>query len=366
MDNRQFEYQRDLDALRYTVEQKALLAQMVSDRAERQREVPVRRHRPLRRTALLAAAAAALLTVGAGASGGLKTAAEALSAIFGAAPAQTEIIDRIGRPVNASDTRNGITITADAIIGDKYNACIVYTISRDDGEPFEYDGLRDYGNGSLNLLFEKWDVDAGRMGGSYGSSWFFDQTPGDNAVQLARIVSAVGAAFNGDVTVRSTFEDLCIRTPDERTIPIAEGKWAITFQANLEDCALTLGNGETFEQGGMTFTIDEISLSPVGITVQYTVNQVVQWSDAPSGRLPESDRREIERYMENVEILVTKTDGTVLDLSSTGGSISPRDGVTVCSKGRLFQEEAGSGGILPLSDIESVSIGGVVFGVDVD
>ena len=85
--------------------------------------------------ALLAACLAAALAVGAGASGVLKSAAEVFAPIFGGSAAQTEVIDKIGHPIGAGDTDNGVTITADAIIGDTYNAAIVYTIRRDDGTP---------------------------------------------------------------------------------------------------------------------------------------------------------------------------------------------------------------------------------------
>ena len=36
----------------------------------------------------------------------------------------------------------------------------------------------------------------------------------------------------------------------------------------------------------------------------------------------------MQRYFENVEILLTKTDGTVTDMSNAGGSIKPENGVT--------------------------------------
>ena len=67
------------------------------------------------------------------------------------------------------------------------------------------------------------------------------------------------------------------------------------------------------------------------------------------------DARQMEQYLENVEILLTKTDGTVIDLSNAGGSIGPEDGKTVCSKGEVFDE------ILPLEELASVSVGGVEF-----
>ena len=56
--------------------------------------------------------------------------------MFGGGPAETEIIDRIGYPIGASATSNGVTITADAIMGDTYSYAIVYSIRQDDGSPW--------------------------------------------------------------------------------------------------------------------------------------------------------------------------------------------------------------------------------------
>lgn len=62
-----------------------------------------------------------------------------------------------------------------------------------------------------------------------------------------------------------------------------------------------------------------------------------------------------------MEILLTLTDGTVIDLSNAGGSIGPEDGVTVCSKGEVF-----SGAFLPMEDMASISVGGVVYDLTVE
>ena len=61
-----------------------------------------------------------------------------------------------------------------------------------------------------------------------------------------------------------------------------------------------------------------------------------------------------------VEAQVTLTDGTVIDLSNAGGSIGPEDGVTVCSKGEVFSE------VLPMEDMASISVGGVVYDLTVE
>ena len=105
----------------------------------------------------------------------------------------------------------------------------------------------------------------------------------------------------------------------------------------------------------MTFTVDSVSVSPVAVKVDYTVDSEVQWRDAPSGREPEEDRIQMERYFENVEILLAKKDGTVIDMSHSGGGIRPDLGVTVCDKGEIFEE------IIPLEELESISVGGIVY-----
>lgn len=46
-----------------------------------------------------------------------------------------------------------------------------------------------------------------------------------------------------------------------------------------------------------------------------------------------------------------------MDLSSSGGSIAPKDGVSVCAKGQVLEE------IIPLEDMASISVGGVTYDI---
>ena len=343
--NALFEYRNSLDALRFTPEQKAAMAAGAADAAKGKTH-----RRPLWRTALIAACLTAALAVGAGASGVLKSAVEVFAPIFGGSAAQTEVIDKIGHPIGAGDTDNGVTITADAIIGDAYNTAIVYTIRRDDGTTLLPEGtdaksllMGGFGGASLDV-----------RGGSHGSSWFVANEADGSAVQLVQTVSA-DCPING-CTATAEFEDLCVwDEAQEAPTPVVEGHWKFRFDVDYEDSSVTLGGGETFTQNGMTFTVDAITLSPVAVKVDYTVDHEVQWSDAPSGRLPAEDSRQMERYFENVEILLTKTDGTVIDLSASGGSLKPENGVTVCGKGQVFEE------LLPLEELESIRVGAIVY-----
>ena len=343
--NALFEYRNTMDALRFTPEQKAALAERAAERAGGK----TRRH-PLWRTALIAACLAAALAVGAGASGVLKSAAEVFAPIFGGSAAQTEVIDKIGHPIGAGDTDNGVTITADAIIGDAYNAAIVYTIRRDDGTALLPEGtdprsllMGGFGGASLDI-----------RGGSHGSARFVADEADSSAVQLVQTLSADHSITGSTATAE--FEDLCVWDEAQETpIPVVEGHWKFRFDVDYEDASGTLGGGETATHNGMPFTVDAVTVSPVAVKVDYTVDSEVRWSDAPSGRLPAEDSRQMERYFENVEILLTKTDGTVIDLSSSGGSLNPENGVTVCDKGEVFDE------ILPLEDLESICVGGIAY-----
>ena len=342
-----FEYKQAMNGLRYTDEQKKILAEQALRAAER--EVPQRR-KPVWRTALIAAAVAAVLMVGAGATGVLKSAVDALAPIFGGSAAQTEVIDKIGRPIGASATDNGVTITADAIIGDAYNAAIVYTIRRDDGTPL----LPEDANEKGLLMGGFIGADLHIRGGSHGSAWFVDEVPGDDTIQLVQTISADVPISKHAATAE--FENL--RGWDEaagEAVTLIEGHWKFRFDVDYEDSSVTLGGGETFQQNGMTFTVDSVSVSPVAVKVDYTVDSEVQWSDAPSGRVSEEDRLQSQRYFENVEILLTKKDGTVIDMSNSGGGIRPDHGVTVCDKGAVFDE------IIPLEELENISVGGIVY-----
>ena len=344
--NRQSDYQQALDGLHYTPEQKAQLAARAAEAAQQ----PARKaHRPLGKIAVLAACLAVVLAVGAGASGVLKTAAESFGAIFGGGTTQTEVIDKIGHPIGASDTDNGVTITADAIIGDAYNAAIIYTIRRDDGTPLLPEGtdarslmMGGFGGTTLSV-----------RGGSHGSSWFVADETDPSVIQRVQTVSADVPISH--CTATAEFEDL--QGWDEtagEAVTLIEGHWKFRFDVDYEDSSVTLSGGETFQQNGMIFTVDSVTVSPIAVRVAYTVDSEVQWSNAPSAREPEEDGHQMERYFD-VEILLTKTDGTVIDMSNSGGSIKPEHGVTVCDKGEVFEE------IIPLEELASISVGGIEY-----
>ncbi|WP_304642822.1 DUF4179 domain-containing protein [uncultured Oscillibacter sp.] len=344
-----FDYKKEMSELRFTEIQKKALAEAAASAAR----TPAKRRRPVFRTALIAAAMAAVLVVGSSAAGILPSPAEIFTPLFGGAAAQTEVIDKIGRPIGASDTDNGITITAEAIMGDQYNAVIVYTLTRDDGERFLPEGKS---LDETHLMIDGFNGASWVKGGAHGGSWFVDEDPEDNQIQLVETASSNVAMTKG--TANASFEDLQYWNAEtEQAELLYPGKWKLRFEVDYEDCSVRLGGGETFSQDGLNFTIDEITLSPIAVRVVYTADSAVVWSDAPSGREAPENAPRRQRYLENIEILLTKTDGTVIDLGGSGGRVSPdyKADVSHCTKGQVFDE------IIPLEEMESIRVGGVTY-----
>lgn len=345
-------YRQTLDCLSYTPRQKALMAEKAAAAVKPARH-SFRGGFSWGRLAAAAACLVSVLTISAEAAGIPTPLSDILAPVFGGSVAQTEVIDRIGRPIDAGDTDNGITISADAILGDAYNACIVFTIRRDDGTALLPEGV------NANQL--QWgissDITMIRMGGTHGTYRILDAVPGDHEIQYLHMISADVPLNQGICKV--AFRDFQYWDEESAAlVPAIEGTWKFRFQVDYEDTSVTLGGGETFLQEDMEVTLTGIRLSPIAVHVSYEVDSEVQWSNAPSGRLPEEDRRQIERYLENIPILLTKKDGTVIDMSNSGGGIRPENGKTYCTKGELLPE------VIPLAELESITVGDLCFGIE--
>ncbi len=345
-----FDYKKEMSELRFTEIQKKALAEAAASAAR----TPAKRRRPVFRTALIAAAMAAVLVVGSSAAGILPEPVDLFAPLFGGSVAQTEGIDKIGRPIGASDSDGGITISADAIMGDAYNAVIVYTVSRDDGERFFPEGKT---LENVGLMIGGFGGSTWSRSGGHGMAWFVDQDPDDDRVQYVEAMSLTDEPLT-HINATAEFDDLTCFDPDagQETV-LYGGHWKFRYQVDYEDCGVRMGGGETFSQDGMNFTVDEISVSPIAVRVAYTVDEAVQWSNSESGRQDSDDAHQTDRFLCNVEILLTKTDGTVIDLSNSGGSISPKDGASACTKGQVLEE------IVPLEEMKSISVGGVVYDI---
>lgn len=318
---------------------------------------PQRAHRRSPHRIAAAIGIAAVLALGGGtayATGTLARAADSLAAVFGAGPAQTELIDQIGRPIGASCTSNGITITADAIIGMRNAYAVVYTIEKDDGTAFDELTMNERGvynlnldgGGSINALTAlRFGVDA-----SGGTRYTFDADPADNSLQIVEMTRIGGSDVSlvGETLHFNATEIGFTRVgEDGRDLPsqaIATGDWNMSFKIDYEDLSVDLPVGQTFTINGNSAVVDELAVSPLGATITYTVDAV----DGPSG--PTGLETGAEKRVGYGDFTVTFTDGTTQELGS-GYTSWQRDGKTVVQKTWFFDQ------IRDVDDIASITVG---------
>lgn len=342
MRNRFENYWKDMDSLHYTQEQKSRLASVAALAAEQAEQQNSKKRRPMRRIALVMAAALAILIGTASATGALKSLAEIFSPVLGSSEEQIELMGVMGQSIGVSDTDNGITITADGIIGDKYNACVVYTISWDDSKniPLQNNWQK---NQATNLMFEFDDTDLrDTQGASFGTAWFTDNDPTDNEIQYCRTISGDAELLLGKVT--ATFENLQYVSDSTEPNTIFEGNWKLQFDANYKDSSVSLNSGKIFPYKGTNVTISNAIISPIGIHIEIKV-------DTPSW-----DSEDLN----NIPLKLTKTNGTVLDLTEKCGYYCwTSDDLTevIMGKGGTFDE------IIPLDDMATLTIGDITYDI---
>lgn len=337
------EYKEALDELRFSPEAKLRLAQALE--AATVPERPRRMSRRARTLAIAAAAAALALVVGctAYASGMLDRQKPAKAEAF----PTTEVVDGIGRPV-AQASSNGVTVTAEAVLGDWSNYVVVLTVAKDDGTAFE--GIRENEDGTLALTFGNLatvTIDGAPSRGT--TSYFFDADPDDNAIQFVK-ASAIdthgGGSFLGK-PVRVKLLDLMALDEDGAARTLVEGAWRMSFLANCADLSRNVPAGQTFAFDEGTATINAITISPMSLSVDLMIDFPIEVN--PIGfDTPQSKR------LQGLPLTVNMKDGTVVDATQKGGgAIEVREYTTVTDKSLMFDR------FLDLDEVASITVGGV-------
>lgn len=319
--------------------------------------------RPRRRSWLARAAVVAgvTLALGAGATaayatGTLGVALGYVNDIFTGAPAATEVVDEVGYPLGASASCNGVTVTAEAVLGDRYNYTVVFSVEKDDGTPFE--GVEANEHGVLNLMFAgSGGLTVDGVWAAGGESYFYDADPTDNAVQYVVQMQAATDDATGIVgrTARVSLSDLSLFSDYEGYTTLVEGTWDLKFTMNFADSTVELASGQATSHDGADVTVDGLYVSSLGVTVDYTIDaQVV--TDAASGKMSDEMAASQERVF-GVPVVVTFADGSTFDATDAGGSCTKVGDSSQVHKGATFDR------IVDVGDIASVTVGDVTVDV---
>ena len=322
------------------------------------RKPRIARH-PVRTVARIAAVTAVLAIVigGAGtamATGVLPLPSDMLSDIFDGPASQTEIIDRIGRPVGASCSNNGVTVTADAIMGDKDMVTIAYTLTFDD--PAALKKLSEPGeNGTIAGSVDGNVYVDGEHGGQ-GQSWLIDKNPNDSSIQYFAQFSVESPGLMGR-TVRTHINSLVVpragkELPEYKKI--LTGPWDLKFQLNYEDTSVTIPSPKSVNFNGTKATIQEATVSCVGVSVRYNIDRSIE-HDNNSGKMSQNMEESMDA-VGNIPLIVTFKDGHVEDATSHSGYFANKldNGTTDVHKTWPFSQ------VCDTDKIASVQIGDTV------
>ena len=185
-----------------------------------------------------------------------------------------------GATIGVSATDNGVTITADSVIGDRTSAIIVFTLAKADGSPLD-ELTTDSLSNAPDPLFQSTDItygDGKRPGGSSLSS--YDADPSDNAIQIVYRMSADESIVGTTVTTR--FSNLAIMDerdpatdgPGDSTIrrTVIPGTWELTFALDYTDLTRDItAVGQTFASGCSQLTAASMRISPISVRVELDV-----------------------------------------------------------------------------------------------
>lgn len=358
-------YTASMDGLRLPDEAKSRMVEALREAEKSARPaapaevltMPVRHpRRRVRRWARVAAGLALALALGGGATvavaaGVLPNPADVLSDVFDGAPARTELLNDIGRPIGASAASGGVTVTAEAVAGDRSNYAVAYSIEFDD--PSILEGVELHEGGTLTYVGDAFLRVDGTMGGG-GFARLYDADPSDNALQLVQVMGVRtwnDASIVGR-TARFSMSRLEIFTDEGEVETLAAGDWDLKFEMNYVDTTVDLPAGQKTTWQGADVTIDTVAVSSVGVTVDYTIDR--QIGDlGPSGQLSDEAQARQDAVL-GLPVTVTFADGTTFDATNANTSAVKQDDDTSAVTKTVTYDR-----IVAADDIVSVTVGDV-------
>lgn len=249
-----------------------------------------------------------------------------LAPLFGVA--QTELVDQIGLPVGVSATSNGYTMSADAVIGDRYNVAVVYTLTRDDGLPIPD-----------QVCFKNWNTNAPYESSGGGSLNPIYDTDQPNQVKFVENWSLSSPLIGRYLTV--TFSDLMVYEGDSKYTLLTEGTWELSYTLRYPDSSVKLPvkNMQVVDKAGKKYQLNKALISPIGLHIEGEQFEPV-WGD--------------QEAMKDFPVTLLLTDGSeiLLEDCTRGISFSKGNRTADCHFEAMFPEP------IPIESIQTLIICG--------
>ena len=322
------DYRSQFDALRFSPEEKqAMIDDLLAAAPETRRRVSHKKRLHVLIAAVIAAALCAAC-----ASGALRSASEVFANLFGASQEQASLLEQLGTPLGVSCTQDGLTITADAILADEYTYAILYSIQREDGTSLRADGRGE--SVSFQEYTMQWPQQAQRTSSTLRP---YDEDTSDQTVQYLEICQMDQPLQAGRMT--AVFDEVQA-DGTIRTVPLGDGPWELSFDFTPKASSIDLPTGQQFQVDGLDCTLTRVSLSPLSLHVEYTVD---------AAKVPDENA-----FLQALPVSLTKTDGTVscVQKDAVSGLRSSSDGDQMQGRKDLVFSE-----ITPMDSVKSITIG---------
>lgn len=326
-------YREQYNDLRFSPEEKQTMVESLLAAAPETR----RRMSHKKRVHVLIAAVIAAALCAACASGALRSASEVFANLFGASQEQVGLLEQLGTPLGVCCSRDGLTITADAILADDDTYAILYSIQQEDGSPLRSDGRAE--SVSFREYTVQWPQQTQRVSSALRP---YDDDASDQTVQYLEICQMAQPLRAGRMTAvfRGASIDEVQADGTVRTIPLGEGPWELSFDVTPKASSIDLPAGQHFQLQGIDCTLTRVTLSPLSLHVEYRVN---------AAEVPDENA-----FLQALPVSLTKTDGTVscVQKDAVSGLRSSSDGDQMQGRKDLVFSE-----ITPMDSVKSISIG---------
>lgn len=206
---------------------------------------------------------------------------------------QTAVIDKIGVPLDSTVTVGDYTLSADAVIGDKYNIATVYSLSRTDGMPLPEGICFDSHENSLRS-------------GSGAGALDYHLNEDYTVLYVVETWTSAKSLFL-DRMANITFTDLMLFDNEAHEYHLLEsGEWKLKYTVRYEDSSLSIPGGDIVfaDNRGKEYTVHQITLSPIGIHIEMT---------APN---PYANYRDGVFAFGDVSLSIEFGDGTLKEISN--------------------------------------------------
>lgn len=309
--------------------------------AVQEKEKKVRGRKPRWVAALVAAVLALILVVGAGAAGVIPGLSNVFSPAFyyeeGEEGPDMELLEKLGQPIGVSVEKQGVTVTLQSVLRDRYTLTAVLSVHKN--------GLEG------NTAHFDWNwMKIGDRTLAVSGSRTKDMVPGDDSQEYVVTWEEEEPIPTGKMEL--TLENLVLNDHQVFREKRIQDKWTLEFEADIEDLSRNLPAGQRITTDGGEVVLEEITLSPLSLLMKLTGLSEEGW-DGPDFTITMKDGTEL------FNILYHGNEKYREDGSEDDGSISRYAGSRVHDGDSFrFTYTANFSRLVPFEEIESLVIEG--------